>query len=100
VHNHLIVDLCLGVERSGFCELDVQQRPETQPKCVEEPDVSVRDDGLWYPKVDPHSFEEDIGSICHYDILLVGCEDGHLQKPINDHKYTMIPCLVDDKPNK
>ena len=29
VHNHLIDDLCLvvvlGVERSGFCELDVQQ---------------------------------------------------------------------------
>jgi hypothetical protein len=33
VHNHLIDDLyfsiSLGVESSGFCELGVQQRPET-----------------------------------------------------------------------
>jgi hypothetical protein len=33
VHNHLIDDLglaiSLGVERSGFCELGVQQRPAT-----------------------------------------------------------------------
>jgi hypothetical protein len=60
VHNHLIDDLCLvvslGVESSGFCELGVQQRPKTRPKCAEERDVSVGDDGLWYPKVDPHSF--------------------------------------------
>jgi hypothetical protein len=68
VHNHPIDDLGLaiglGVERSGFCELGVQQRPETRPKGVEEPVVSVRDDGLWYPKVDPNSFEEELGSIC------------------------------------
>jgi hypothetical protein len=53
VHNHLIDDLGLaiglGVERSGFCDLGVQQRPETRPKGVEEPVVSVEDDGLWYP---------------------------------------------------
>jgi hypothetical protein len=33
VHNHLIDDHCLaislGVERSGFCELGVHQRPKT-----------------------------------------------------------------------
>jgi hypothetical protein len=56
VHNHPIYDLCLairlGVESSGFCELGVQQRPETRPKGAEEPVVSVRHDGLWYPKVD------------------------------------------------
>jgi hypothetical protein len=103
VHNHLIDNLNLaiglGVERSGFCELGVQQRPKTRPKGVEEPDVSVKDDGLWYPKVDPHSFKEELGSICHYDILLTGYEDGHLQKLINDHKHTSFPCLVDDKPD-
>jgi hypothetical protein len=61
-HNHPIDDLCLaiglGVERSGFCELGVQQRLETQPKDNEEYVVLVEDDGMWYPKVDPHSFEE------------------------------------------
>jgi hypothetical protein len=60
VHNHLIEDLGLaiglGVERSGFFELGVQERLETQPKGVEEPIVSVEDDGLWYPKMDPNSF--------------------------------------------
>jgi hypothetical protein len=49
VHNNLIDDLGLaiglGVESSGFCELDVQQRPETRPKGVEEPFVSIGDDG-------------------------------------------------------
>jgi hypothetical protein len=82
VHNHPIDDLCLaidlGVESSGFCEIGVPQRLETRPKCVEEPYVLVGDDGLWYPKVYPHSFEEDLGSINHCDILLTVCEDGHL----------------------
>jgi hypothetical protein len=92
VHNHLIDDLCLaiglGVESSGFCELGVQHRPETRPKGVEEPVVSVGDDDLWYPKVDPHSFEEELSSICRCAILLTGCEDGHLRKLINDHKHS------------
>jgi hypothetical protein len=97
VHNHPIDDLCLaiglGVESNGFCELGVQQRPETRPKGVEEPIVSVRDDGMWYPKVDPNSFEEELGSICHCDSLLTGCEDVHLRKPINDHKHAVISLL-------
>jgi hypothetical protein len=82
VHNHLIDDLCLSiglwVERSGFCELGVQQRLETRPKGAEETVVLVGDDVLWYPKVDSQSFEEYLGSICCCDILLAGCEDGHL----------------------
>jgi hypothetical protein len=82
VHNHPIDDLYLaiglGVESNGFCELGVQQRLETRPKGDEEPVVSVGDDGLWYPKVDPHSFEEELSSISRCDILLTGCEDGHL----------------------
>jgi hypothetical protein len=43
--------------------------------------------------MDPHSFEEEIGSIFCCDILLAGFEDGHLQKLINDHKYTIISLL-------
>jgi hypothetical protein len=82
VYNHLIDNLYLSisleVERSGFCELGVQQRSETQPKGIEELILLVGYDGLWYPKVDPHLFEEYLGSICHCDILLTGCEDGHL----------------------
>jgi hypothetical protein len=82
VHNHPIDDLCLaislGVERSGFYELGVQKRPETRPKGDEELFASVEDDGLWYPKVDPHLFEEYLRSIFHYGMLLTGCEDGHL----------------------
>jgi hypothetical protein len=58
--NHPIDDLCLaidfGVESSGFYELGVQQRPETRLKCVDQPSIPVGDDGMLYPKVDPHSF--------------------------------------------
>jgi hypothetical protein len=97
VYNHLIDDLCLvvflGVESSGFSELGFQQLPETRPKCVEEPVVSVGDDGLSYPKMDPHFFKEELGSVFRFEILLVGCEDGHLQKPINDHKSRVIALL-------
>jgi hypothetical protein len=82
VKNNPIDDLCLaislGVEISVFCELGVQKRLENQPKGVEEPAVSIKDDSLWYPKVDPHSFEEDIGSIFRCHVLLIGSEDGHL----------------------
>jgi hypothetical protein len=55
-----------------------------------EPVVPVGDDGIWYPKMDPHSFKEELGSICHCDILLPGCDDVHIRKLINDHKYTII----------
>jgi hypothetical protein len=82
VQNHLIddlgLDIVLWVESSVFCELGVQKRLETRPKGVEEPTVLIGDDGLWYPKVDPNSFEEEIGSIFRYEILLTGYEDGHL----------------------
>ena len=101
MHDHLIDDLGLAiflrVEGSGFCELGVQQTPETRPKGVEEHVVSVGDDGLWYPKVYPHSFKEEIGSICRCDILITGCEDGHPQKPINDHKHAVISLLAEWK---
>jgi hypothetical protein len=97
VKNHLIDDLYLvvglGVESNGFCELGVQQRIETRPKCAEESVVPVGDDGLWYHKVDPHSFEEDIGSIYDCAIILAGCEDDHLQKLISDQKYVVISLL-------
>jgi hypothetical protein len=97
VHTHPIDDLCLaiglGVERSVFCEIVVQQRLETWPKGVEEPILSIKDDGMWYTKVDPHSFKEYIASICHCDILLIGCEDGHLQNSINDHKHIVVSFL-------
>jgi hypothetical protein len=67
LHNHLIEDLglanSLGVEPNGFCELVVQQRPETRPKGVEEVVVSVGDDGLWYSKVNPNTFDEYLGRI-------------------------------------
>jgi hypothetical protein len=79
VHNHLIdklgLAIGLGVERSGFCEIGVQQRPKTRPKGVEELVVSVGDDGLWYPKVNPNLFKEYLGSISHCESLLRGCED-------------------------
>jgi hypothetical protein len=47
--------------------------------------------------MDPHPFEEELGSICHCDALLVGFDNGHLQKPINHHKYTIIVVLVGRK---
>jgi hypothetical protein len=82
VQSHLIDDLSLaislGVESNGCCELGFQQRPETRPKGVEEPIVSNGDYGLWYPKVDPHSLEEELCNICCYDSIFTCCEDGHL----------------------
>jgi hypothetical protein len=97
VHNHMIYDLCLAinlwVESSGLCELGVQKRPETRPKGAKEPAFLVRDDGLWYPKVDPHAFEEELSNICLYEIILTGCQDVHLQKSINEHKQTVISFL-------
>jgi hypothetical protein len=35
-------------------------------------------DRLWDPKVYPHSFKEEFSSGLCYDILLVGCHNGHL----------------------
>jgi hypothetical protein len=78
------------VERSGFFDLGVQQRLETRPKGVDELIVSVIDEGLWYPKVEPNSFKGEFGSIYCCDILLTSCEDGHLRKLINDHKHIVI----------
>jgi hypothetical protein len=43
--------------------------------------------------MDPNLFEEELGSICQCDVLLAGCEIGHLPKLINDNKYTIISLL-------
>jgi hypothetical protein len=48
---------------------------------------------MWHPKMDPHMFEEKLVHNCHYDALLAGYDNGHLQKPINHHKYTIIVML-------
>jgi hypothetical protein len=45
---------------------------------------------MWYPKMDPHSFEEELEIFVIVMFLIVGCEDGHLRKLINYHKYTII----------
>jgi hypothetical protein len=37
-----------------------------------------KDDGMWYPIMEPHWFEDDLGNIFRCDSLLTGCEDGHL----------------------
>jgi hypothetical protein len=65
-------------------------RDSTRQKCGEELVVLIRDDGLLYPKVYPHSFEEELDNIFLCDIIFVGYEDVHLRKPINDHKYMVI----------
>jgi hypothetical protein len=43
--------------------------------------------------MDPHSFEEEVGSICCCDALLTGCDNGHLRKSINHHKYIIFTML-------
>jgi hypothetical protein len=43
--------------------------------------------------MDPHSFEEELGSICHCDALLAGYENVHIRKLINHHKYKIIGFL-------
>jgi hypothetical protein len=48
---------------------------------------------MWYPKMNPHSFKEEIGSICHCDALLENYEDGQLQNLINYQKYRIISFL-------
>jgi len=97
VHNHLIDDLYLaiglGVERNGFSELGVQQWPDTRQKCVEEHVVPILGDGLWYHKMDPHTFKEELGITFLYDSLIAWCDNDHLQKLINHQKYTIIAIL-------
>jgi hypothetical protein len=43
--------------------------------------------------MDPHPFEEELGSICCCDALLAGCDNDHLRKSINHYKYTIIIVL-------
>jgi hypothetical protein len=43
--------------------------------------------------MDPHQFKEEIDCIFYFDILLVDSDNGHLRKPINHHKYTIISIL-------
>ena len=48
MYNHPIDNLCLaislGMESCGLSEFGVQHRPETEPKCIEELAVTIRDD--------------------------------------------------------
>jgi hypothetical protein len=43
--------------------------------------------------MDPHLFEEDLGSIFHCDSLLASYDNGHIRKLINHYNYTIIVVL-------
>ena len=66
----LILAICLGVERSGFIELGIQQWLEARPKCAQESTIMVWDNSLWDLKMYLYSFKEElvIGFCC--DALL------------------------------
>jgi hypothetical protein len=52
----------------------------------------IKDDGLCYPKMYPHSFEEDLGSGLCCDALLAGDHNRHIGKLINHHeKHSHFP---------
>jgi len=60
--NHHVDYLCfsisLWVEGSGFGQLGVHHRPYDGPKSAQEPTDSIRDNGLWDPKMNPNIFKE------------------------------------------
>jgi hypothetical protein len=43
--------------------------------------------------MDPHSFEEDLGSGLYYDALLASDQNCHLGKSINNHENISISLL-------
>jgi hypothetical protein len=61
VQNHVIGNLglaiSLGVESSGFLSLVSNRDQRLNQKVLRNLLSQVGDDGLWYPKVDPHSLE-------------------------------------------
>jgi len=40
--------------------------------------------------MNPHTFEEEFSSGFGGDVLLTGCQYGHLREAIHDHEYTVI----------
>ena len=81
------------MEVCGLSEFGVQHRPETRPKCTEESAIPIWNDGLWDPKVYPHSFKEEFNSGFCCDILLADRHNGHFRELVDDHKNTVISML-------
>jgi hypothetical protein len=90
-HIHfLYFSISMWVEGSWFGHIGFHHRPYDGLKGAQEPTFMIEDNSMWYPKMNPNTFEGDLNSGLGGDTLLVGCQDGHLRKPINDHNYTMI----------
>ena len=53
---------------------------------------------MWDPEMNPYTLKEELGQGLNYDILLTGYQNGHLRKPISNHKMESFPFLVDGRP--
>ena len=55
--------------------------------------MSIWDDRLWYPKVYPHSFKEEVSNGFSYDIVLAGHHNDHLREFVDDNKNKVVSML-------
>ncbi len=83
----------LGDESRGLSEFCIQHRPKTWLKCNQEFAIPIWDNGLWDPKVYPHSLKEELNSGLYCDTLLAGCHDGHLRESIDDNENAIVAVL-------
>jgi len=59
-------------------------------ECAQGHSILIWYNGLRDPKMYPHSFKEEFGSVLYCDTLLTYCQYNHLRKFVHDHKYTII----------
>ena len=89
IENHCLA-ISLGRESHGLSKFCIQHQPETWPKCTQEYFVPIWDNGLWDPKVYPHSLKEKLSIVLYCDTLLAGCHDGYLREFFDDHKNAIV----------
>jgi hypothetical protein len=97
MENHHVDYLCLSnglwVEGIRFGHLGVHHRPYNGLKGAQEYTISIGDNSLWYPKMNPNMCEEELGGGLDFDALLAGRQNCHLRESINNHEDTII--LID-----
>ena len=60
---------------------------------MEETAITIKNDCLSDPKMNPYTLKEELGYGLSRDILLVGCWNGHFREPIKNHKNAVIAML-------
>jgi hypothetical protein len=97
MHSHpidyLSLSISLGIEGVDFVNLVSIMEHRLDQKILMTLLYLLEITVFGNPKVNPNMLKEESSNALYCDVLLVGCQNCHLTKLINNHKKTILTML-------